>query len=150
MKSVNLAAVFCLGMAAFAQDVRVEYDRSVNLSACRTYQWVDYRPIQIADQLIDRDIKRAVDAQLAGKGLRRVETGGDLTVGYQASISQEKQFDSLGWGQWPALAWQLGKYASDHVDDRSWDTRNWARGTVRQTTRVARRGNQDTGYEQGS
>ena len=38
-----------------------------------------------------------MDAQLAGKGLRRVESGGDLLVGYQAAISQEKQFNSLGW-----------------------------------------------------
>jgi hypothetical protein len=39
-----------------------------------------------------------VDEQLAGKGLRRVESGGDLHVGYQAAIAQEKQFDSFGWG----------------------------------------------------
>jgi hypothetical protein len=39
-----------------------------------------------------------VDEQLAGKGLRRVEGGGDLYVGYQAGISQEKEFDSVGWG----------------------------------------------------
>ena len=54
--------------------------------------------MQVGDQLLDQDIKRAVDAQLAGKGLRRVESGGDLQVGYQAAISLEKQFDSVGWG----------------------------------------------------
>ena len=32
--------------------------------------------------------------------LRRVESGGDLLVGYQAGISQEKEFDSLGAGGW--------------------------------------------------
>jgi hypothetical protein len=127
VKSVNLAAVFCLGMAAFAQDVRVEYDRSINLSACRTYQWVDYKPVQIADQLIDRDIKRAVDGQLAGKGLRRVETGGDLTVGYQASISQEKQFDSLGWGGGPP--W-LGNWGNTRVTTSTIEVGTLAIGLV--------------------
>jgi hypothetical protein len=78
--------------------VQFDYDRSANFSAYKTYQWVDHKPVQPGDQLLDRDIKRAVDAQLAGKGLQRVESGGDLLVGYQAAISQEKQFDSLGWG----------------------------------------------------
>ena len=56
--------------------------------------------MELGDQLLDQDIKRAVDAQLAAKGLQRVETGGDLVVGYEAGISQEKEFDSLGagWG----------------------------------------------------
>ena len=61
-----------------------DYDRSANFSAYKTYQWVDYQEVQVGDQILDQDIKRAVDAQLAGKGLRRVESGGDLLVGYQA------------------------------------------------------------------
>ena len=98
MKQIHLTAVLCLGVAAFAQEVRFDYDRSANFSAYKTYEWVDYKPVQIGDQLMDRDIKRAVDAQLAGKGLRRVDTGGDLYVGYQASVSHEKEFNGLGWG----------------------------------------------------
>ena len=98
MKHINLTVLVCLSVAAFAQDVQFDYDRSANFNAYKTYQWVDYKAVQVGDQLLDQDIKRAVDAQLAGKGLRRVESGGDLLVGYQAAISQEKQFDSLGWG----------------------------------------------------
>ena len=101
MKRVNLVALLCLGIAALAQEVQFDYNRSVNFSGYKTYQWVDYNPVQIGDQLLDQDIKRAVDEQLAGKGLRRVESGGDLLVGYQAGISQEKQFDSFGPGGWP-------------------------------------------------
>ena len=98
MTHINLTALLCLGLAAFAQEVQFDYNRAANFSAYKTYQWVDYKPVQVGDQLLDQDIKRAVDAQLAGKGLRRVESGGDLHVGYQAAISQEKQFDSVGWG----------------------------------------------------
>src|ERR1022692_2902068 len=90
--------LMCLGAAAFAQRVQFDYDRSANFSAYKTYQWVDYQRVEVGDQLLDQDIKRAVDEQLAGRGLRRVESGGDLLVGYQASISEEKQFDSLSWG----------------------------------------------------
>ena len=100
MKLINLTALMCLGVAAFAQDVQFDYDRSANFNAYKTYQWVDYKAVQVGDELLDRDIKRAVDAQLAGKGLRRVESGGDLVVGYQAGVSQEKEFDSIGAGGW--------------------------------------------------
>ena len=98
MKQIKLTALFCLGIAAFAQDVQFDYDRSTNFTVYKTYQWVDYKAVQVSDQLLDRDIKRAVDAQLAGKGLRRVDNGGDLLLGYQTAMSQEKQFDSFGWG----------------------------------------------------
>jgi hypothetical protein len=98
MKHMNLSALVCLSVAAFAQDVQFDYDRSANFNAYKTYQWIDYKAVQVRDQLLDQDIKRAVDSQLTGKGLKRVENGGDLLVGYQSAISQEKQFDSLGWG----------------------------------------------------
>src|SRR5208283_5949499 len=98
MKFMSLTALVYLGVAAFAQEAQFDYNRSANFSAYKTYQWIDYKPVQPGDQLLDQDIKRAVDEQLAGKGLRRVESDGDLYVGYQASISREKQFDSLGWG----------------------------------------------------
>jgi len=98
MKLINLTALMCLGVSAFAQDMQYDYDRSANFSAYKTYHWIDYKRVDPGDQLLDQDIKRAVDAQLAGKGLRRVESDGDLVVGYQAGISQEKEFDSLGGG----------------------------------------------------
>jgi hypothetical protein len=85
-----------MGVAAFAQEVHFDYNRSADFSAYKTYQWVDYRDVPVGEQILDQDIKRAVDGQLAGKGLRRVESGGDLYIGYQASVSQEKQFDSFG------------------------------------------------------
>jgi hypothetical protein len=106
MKYIKLAALLCLGGATFAQEAQFDYDRSANFSAYKTYQWVDYKAVPVGDQLLDRDIKRAVDEQLAGKGLRRVDSGGDLLVGYQAGIAQEKQIDGFGsgggpfWGGW--------------------------------------------------
>ena len=50
------------------------------------------------DQLLDQDIKRAVDAQLAQKGLTKVDKGGDLLVGYQASANEEKSINLWGSG----------------------------------------------------
>jgi hypothetical protein len=109
MKLLNTTALMCLGMAILAQEVHFDYDRSATFSTYRTYQWVDYRPVQVGDQLLDQDIKRTVDGQLAAKGLRLVESDGDLLVGYQATISQEKQFDGFGWGPlWGGGPWGSG------------------------------------------
>jgi len=107
MKFMNLTALVCLGVAAFAQEVQFGYDRAANFIAYKTYQWVDYKLVPVGDQLLDQDIKRAVDEQLAGKGLRRVDSGGDLLVGYQTRISEEKQFDAFGsgFGGWGGPGW---------------------------------------------
>ena len=82
MKLTAIAGFLCLGVAALAQDVHFNYDRSANFGAYKTYQWVDAKGNGATDQLTDQNIKRAVDSQLAGKGLMRVEIGGDLQVAY--------------------------------------------------------------------
>ena len=120
MKDISLTALLLFGGVAFAQDVQFDYDRSANFSAYKTYQWVDYKRVEIGDQLLDQDIKRAVDEQLAAKGLRRVENGGDLFVGYQAAISQEKQFDGLGWGG-PGWGGGWGGFGEAHVTSSTID-----------------------------
>ncbi len=97
MKIFSMTALLSASVL-FAQQVQYDYDRSANFSAYQTYQWVDYSRVDVGDQLLNNDIRRAVDEQLAGKGLRRVESGGDLLVGYKTSITQEKQFDAFGSG----------------------------------------------------
>jgi len=85
---------------AYGQDVHYNYDRSANFSAYKTYQWVDIPGPNgaVPDQLIDRDIKRAVDEQLAQKGLTRVEKDADLKVGYHAVIREEKGINLSAFG----------------------------------------------------
>ena len=65
MKSTGLAAVLCLGAMAMAQDVRFEYDRSANFSTYKTYQWAGDSPNASGNQLMDQNIKQAIDEQLA-------------------------------------------------------------------------------------
>lgn len=98
MKYIILMAAMLSCNAAFADDVHFDYDHSADFSSYKTYQWADHRPVAPGDQLLDQDIRRAVDEQLAAKGLTRVETGGSLQVSYQGVVSQEKEFDSIGFG----------------------------------------------------
>lgn len=98
MKCKLFAGMLCLSLAALAQDVQFDYDRSANFGAFKTYQWVDSPSGRATNQLMDQNIKRAIDSQLALKGLQPVQSGGDLQVAYQAAIDQEKQFDGFGSG----------------------------------------------------
>ncbi len=105
MKRIALTVLLSLGALAMAQDVHFDYDRSANFSAYKTYQWVDVKMGRAPDQLIDQNIKRAVDEQLAGKGLRRVESGGDLHIAYQVALDKEKQYTGFSMGpRWNGTA----------------------------------------------
>jgi len=95
--NILLAGFLFIVAGAYGQDVHYNYDRGANFAAYKTYQWVDL-PGRVPDQLIDRDIKRSIDEQLAQKGLTRVEKDADLYVGYQAVIDMEKGISLSGWG----------------------------------------------------
>jgi hypothetical protein len=119
-----LALLFMLTCAQ-GQDIHYNYDRGANFQSYRTYQWVDLQrgpgtpskagvpaglpnlPVGLPpmsgtnvpdDPLLDQDIQRAVDAQLAEKGLTKVDKGGDLLVAYQAHIREEKSINLWGSG----------------------------------------------------
>ena len=102
-----LALVAC--SATYAQDVRTNYMPGTDFSKYHTYAWVDEvkgvpRIGGQPDQILDAQVKQAVDAQMVAKGLTKVVDGGkaDLVLGYQLAISQEKQINGFGdgWGGW--------------------------------------------------
>ncbi len=68
------------------------------------------------DQFVDRDIKRAVDEQLAQKGLANVEKNGDLLVTYHVAIHQELSISLFGSG-WPQKAY--GGWPNGYVDGQT-------------------------------
>lgn len=95
--NILLAGFLFMVAGAYSQDVHYNYDRSTSFASYKTYQWVDL-PGRVPDQLIDRDIKRSIDEQLAQKGLTKVEKDADLYVGYQAVIDLEKGINLSAWG----------------------------------------------------
>lgn len=95
--------------AAIAQDVRYNFDKDTDFSKFKTYKWVDIKDATKLNDLVDKQVKDAVDAQLATKGLTRVEDDtANLYIGYQAAVGQEKQFTSYStdWGYGPG--WYRG------------------------------------------
>jgi len=97
---------FLLLMAsrALSQDVRYNFDDKADFSKFKTYKWVILKNATPVDDLNDKQIKAAVDAALAQKGLTKVDGDpADLYIGYQAAVGtrQELTVYSSGWGYGP-------------------------------------------------
>ena len=106
---ITVGLVFAAAGAAFAQDVRFNFDKETDFSRFKTYKWVALKDAKDPGDLLDKQIKSAFDAQLATKGLTKVEDdSANLYIGYQVAIGQEKQFTSYNtdWGYGPG--WYRG------------------------------------------
>jgi len=107
MKSLALFSLSLLlagASTAAAQDVRYNFDKQANFASFSTYKWVTIKGATQLPDLADRQVKAAVDAELAKKGLKAVTTdNADLYIGYQAGVGTEKQYTSFdtGWGYGP-------------------------------------------------
>ena len=94
--------------AVSAQDIRYNSLPGTDFSKYKTYKWARVPKAEYPNQILDKQIMQAIDAQLATKGLSQTEGDNpDLYVTYQAAVSQEKQWNSFstggdmwGYGRW--------------------------------------------------
>ncbi|HEX2917877.1 MAG TPA: DUF4136 domain-containing protein [Edaphobacter sp.] len=106
---VWLAALLVLTGTLRGQDVRYNFDKSADFSKFKTYKWVSLKDAPKVNDLVDKQIKDAIDSQLSTKGLTKVDGDDvDLYIGYQVGMTSEKQFTSFdsGWGAGPG--WYRG------------------------------------------
>ena len=107
-----LLVLFLAGATdALAQDVRYNFAKETNFAGFKTYKWVPIKSAQPLSDLVDNQIKSAVDAELGKKGLTKTDADtADLYVGYQAAVSTEKQYTSYSsdWGY--GSGWGRGWY----------------------------------------
>jgi hypothetical protein len=105
----SIALLLLAASTAIAQDVRYNFDKDTDFSKFKSYKWVPIKDAAKVDDLRDKQIKEAVDAELAKKGLTKSDAdSADLYIGYQAGIGTEKQFTSYNsdWGYGPG--WYRG------------------------------------------
>ena len=116
--ALPLVLVAC--SVTYAQDVRTNYMPGTDWSKYRTYAWVD--EVQGVpgvgghpDQILDTQVKQAIDSQMTAKGLTKLADGAkpDLLVGYQLMIDREKQINGFGdsWGGWGAWGGGWGPWS---------------------------------------
>ena len=104
---VGCVLLLCCVSAA-AQDVHYNYQQGTDFSKYKTYKWVRVPGAQYPNQILDEQIRQAIDLQLTMKGLTKIESDDpDLYVTYQLAIDKEKQWnayssggDYWGYGGW--------------------------------------------------
>ena len=87
---------------ALAQKVTVDFDKGSDFSKYKTYAFVE--GTSAPQTLTNQRIERALDAQLAAKGLTKVASSADLMVVYHCALSEQTQLNTSylgGWGWGP-------------------------------------------------
>src|SRR5215469_13403325 len=91
--ALTLLLVTC--RPTMGQTVRSNYLPGTNFAQYHTYKWVT--TTDGLDQIVDAQIKQAVDSQLAVKGLVKTDSDkADLEIGYHIGLDQEKEWNAFG------------------------------------------------------
>jgi len=109
MRVVVVLFLLLTAGAAFAQKVSVDFDKEVDFSKYKTYAFEAGTPTPVT--LTNQRIEKAIEAQLAAKGLMRVESNADLTVVFHCAITERTQLSTRsldGWDWGPGWGWGPG------------------------------------------
>jgi hypothetical protein len=107
MTPIKITLLCVLGAAtALAQDVRYNFASGVDFSGYRTYRWVPTPGAEQLDEITDTQLRGAIEAELAAKGLIKSDSEvTDAILTYQTSVGTEKQVTTIdngyygpGWG----------------------------------------------------
>jgi hypothetical protein len=93
--------------SVLAQKVNVDWDKTANFSGYRTYAWSQGTPAK--SPLMGERIIRDIEAQLAAKGLQKVEASAnpDLVVMYHAATDTKTQVNTIDSGMY-GPGWRYG------------------------------------------
>jgi Domain of unknown function (DUF4136) len=102
------AALALLAGTGAAQSVNYDFDRSADFSRLKTYAWIDGTGLK--DDLNNKRIVAAIDAQMEAKGFTKVESSAhpDVLVAYHVDF--DKNLEINGYGTGPA-AYRWGRSA---------------------------------------
>ena len=111
--------------SSVAQDVCFNFDKDADFSKLKTYKWVPIKDAAKVSDLVDKQIKEAIDAELTTKGLSKVDgDDANLYAGYQPAVGEEKQFNSYSsdWGYGPGYGrgWYGGMGSTTGPTRRTW------------------------------
>ena len=103
--------------AASAQDVKYNYAPGTDFSKYHTYKWANVEGANHPDQLVDGQIRQAIDGQLAKKGFTKATTdASDLVVAYQVALDKEKQWNAIGGGIGFRMGGGMASASSSTID----------------------------------
>ena len=111
------AMLIMVSVGVSAQQVVYNSMPGTDFTKYHTYKWVEIHSNVHPNQIIDQEIRQAVNNVLASKGFT-LTTGdkADLYVGYQCSVDKEREWSA--WGMGGGLRWGgMGTAASSTVSN---------------------------------
>lgn len=92
--------------SVLAQDVRYNFDSTANFASFKTYKWVALEGNKPPNEIVEKQIRESIDAELGKKGLTQSQSDeADLFIGYQVAVDSEKQFTSYSTGYGYGPGW---------------------------------------------
>jgi hypothetical protein len=137
MKAGRVSKLFALALVVVlllltagtltAQQVTYNFMPGTDFAKYHTYKWVEIPSNIHPNQIVDQEIRQAINNSLASKGFTLVQGSApaDLYVGYQCAVDQERQWNAWGMrglggmGQATSSTIQNGTLAVDFYDPNS-------------------------------
>jgi len=111
-----IGVTFFMSQGLRAQQVHYNFMPGTDFSKYHTYKWVEIPGGIHPNQIMDQEIKQAVNNTLASKGLTlAIGDTADIYVGYQCSVDQEKQWNA--WGSGGRLMGGMGSATSSTISN---------------------------------
>jgi hypothetical protein len=127
-----VVALLAPGPPAAAQEVHVDYDRSIDVKSYKTFAWASggEPTLQAASPLMHSRIKNAIELELTKSGLVEDTEGPDLLVTYYTDSQQEVSFSttSMGYGYGPGWGWD--PYWGGSMSTATTTAHTYDRGTL--------------------
>src|SRR6185436_8483813 len=106
--------LFLTASVAFAQKIKTDYDHAVNFAKYKTFSWLK-EPVTPKDPLMKQRIIDAVNMQLRARGLKLVDSNGDLALAVNVA-TEEKQTLNTFYGGMGGWVWGMGGVATTTVE----------------------------------
>jgi hypothetical protein len=103
---------------ANAQQIQIDFDKRADFGQYKTYSW---QAVQVGNALWEPRIKDAVDMQLAAKGWKRVDDGGDVALLAVGTTQVERTLDTFYNGVGGGWRWRgFGGFGSSTTTERDY------------------------------
>lgn len=110
-KILPILVILFFAASAWAQKVSYNFDSQANFSKYKTYRWEQHPNSANLDQITQEQLKSALSAELATKGLTETtDANPDLVMVCQLALRQEKQLTSFSSGYGYGPGWGRGWY----------------------------------------
>ena len=126
MKAVNvIGLLICIGLIAGCSPiygVKFDYNKGNDFSKYKTYDWIAVPVKATINGLVVERVKKAVDAELETKGLRRSANNPDFLIAEHLVKKDRVDVDSWGYGYGPYVGywggvWGPGEISTYHYEE---------------------------------